>query len=123
MIEIEMSKDIQEYEPALIGPFTARQIICVTIAVSYGIPLFMALNGMDIVARIMIVFFAMVPMGFFGWFKIYNLPLEIFLLLIIKNKIIRPQKRVYESGNIYELYPETPYYKKVKRSKNVKRYK
>ncbi len=122
MLEIEMSKDIKEYEPKIIGPLTARQIICCTLAASYGIPLFSALD-IEIVSRVMITFFAMVPMVLCGWLKIYGLPLEAFIFMIIKTKLLRPQKRYYEISNTLDIDEEKVYYKKIKRNKNKKGYK
>ena len=46
-MEIPVPKDIREYEPTLIGPFTTRHIICigVMIALVYGVYLLERLSA------------------------------------------------------------------------------
>ena len=64
MIEIEMSKDIRDFSPKLIGIFDARQLVCLGVASAYGIPLtFLLLKTleMDISLALTIVVIAMAP--------------------------------------------------------------
>lgn len=120
MLEIEMSRDIKDFQPKIVGPFTLRQIVCVAIALSYGLPLYFLLPG-DIITRVMIALFAMVPVLLCGWFKVYDEPFEKFIKIIIVNKFVKPVKRKYKVKN--EFTENDVYYKKIKRSKNIKEYK
>lgn len=120
MLEIEMSKDIKDFEPKVVSVLTLRQIVCLFISCAYGIPLFFLLSG-DIIARIMITLFAMVPVLLCGWLKVYDEPFERFIKIIILNKFVKPVKRKYviKSDFIQKDVPN----KKIKRSKNIKGYK
>ncbi len=121
MLEIEMSKDIKNFEPKIIGPFTLRQIICTLIAMTYGIPLYFILGG-DIVVRIMITLFAMVPAFLCGWLKVYNEPFEKFIKIIVKNKFLKPVKRKYKIAGTFKEEKKPPI-TKIRRSKNIKGYR
>ena len=82
MIEIEMSKDIRDFSPKLIGIFDARQLVCLGVASAYGIPLtFLLLKTleMDISLALTIVVIAMAPPIACGYVKLYGLYLDVFL--------------------------------------------
>ena len=115
-----MSRDIKNYEPKVIGPLTMRQIVCLLISLSYGIPIFFLITG-DIVVRILIAMMAMVPVLLCGWLKVYDEPFEKFIKIVIINKFFRPVKRKYVIKNEYTN--PTPQIKKIKRSKQIKGYK
>lgn len=122
MIEVEMSKDIRDCEPKLLGPFTKRQVICIVISLAYGAPVFFLLGfGMDLFLRILISIILMAPAIACGWCDMYGMPLEKFGIHIFKTLILSPQKRLYKSKNMYEEFyselEEDNAEKKVKRSK------
>lgn len=119
MLEIEMSRDIKDFQPKVAGPFTIRQIVCMSISLSYGLPLFFMLSG-DIVTRLMITLFAMAPVLLCGWLKVYDEPFERFIKIIIYNKFVKPVNRKYKIKN--EFTENEVYYKKITRSKNIKEY-
>ena len=116
MLEIEMSRDIKDFQPKIIGPFTLRQIACVGISFAYGIPMYKLLPG-DIVTKMMIVLFAMLPVLICGWLKVYDEPFEKFLKIIILNKFVKPVNRKYKVKN--EFVQSDVYYKKIKRSRKI----
>lgn len=122
MLEIEMSKDIKNFEPKILGPFTLRQLICVGISVTYGVPLFFILGG-DIVIRILITILAMLPVLLCGWLKVFDEPFERFLKIIVVNKFLKPAKRKYKISNQYKIEEQKIEIKKVKRSKIEKGWK
>ena len=121
MLEIQMSKDIKDFEPKILGPFTMRQLVCLAISGAYGIPIFNITHG-DIVTSVMITFGFMLPTIMCGWVKVYNEPLEKFALIIVKNKLIKPAMRKYKISGIYKE-ERKPEIKKIKRSKQIKGYK
>lgn len=110
MIEIEMSKDIRDFSPKLIGIFDARQLVCLGIASAYGIPLtFLLLKTleMDISLALTIVVIAMSPPIACGYVKLYGLHLDVFLLKCVLPMYIAPAKRRYKTVNRYAyLDPE-----------------
>ena len=103
MIEVEMSKDIRDFQTKLIGPFTKRQLICIVIGLAYGVPLFFIFGstGMDIVLRVLIPVILMTPTIACGWVNLYGMPLEKFMVHIIKTVFFRPKRRLYQIENVY----------------------
>ena len=120
MLEIEMSSDIQNIEPKIIGPLTFRQIVCLGISLAYGAPIFAIVPG-DILVRIMVSLAFMTPTLLCGWIKVFNEPLEKFCYKAILNTFVKPQKRKYKCENSYEAY--TGVEKKIKKVKRTKQNK
>ena len=127
MIEVEMSRDVREFEPKILGPFTGRQIICIGISLAYGIPFAIIATFIPFWQRIMVTVILMLPVLACGWCKMYGLPLEKFAMQCFKSMILYPGKRVYKVDNFY-----TPVFrdqaednkkKKISRSKKYKGYK
>lgn len=102
MVEVEMSKDIRDIEPKLIGPFTKRQTICSLISLSYGVPLFFVFKGIPIFTRILIIIVLMMPVIACGWCDMYGMHLEQFAMHLIRTMFLTPRKRKYEEYNLYE---------------------
>lgn len=126
MIEVEMSKDIRECEPKLLGPFNKRQLIVCIIAAAYGVPLYFLLNQFlpVLFLRIIIVILLMSPTIACGWLNFQGMHFEQFVIHIFKNFILSPSKRDGMKENSYEMiynqmFPEidTTNKKKRKRSK------
>ena len=53
-VEVEMSKDIHDYEPKIIGFMTMRQLVCVAIGLAYAVPLAVFLPISDLTTRLII---------------------------------------------------------------------
>lgn len=128
MIEIEMNDDIREYEPAAVFVFSARQICCIGISLSYSIPIaLLCLHvGIDIVNSIFIAALFAVPVAACGFVKVYGAPLEQILIQVIRDNILSPRKRVYKTITDYEdmgIERGKRTNKKVKRYKKIKAYK
>ena len=116
-----MPKDIKNYEPKILGPLTLRQLVCLGISLSYGIPFVLFTHG-DIVVRIMVGLALMVPVLLCGWFKVYNEPFEKFIKIIVKNKFLKPVKRKYKIAGTFKE-EKKPLITKIRRSKNIKGYR
>ena len=97
MIEIETSKDIKQHEPKIVGPFSARQLTCVSIA---GVLGFMLLRYLpfDLLANAIISIVVISPIVACGWYKVLGIPLNKFIMKIIKSKFI-DKKRVFRQEN------------------------
>ena len=94
MVEIEMSKDITQHSPKIIGPFTVRQVVSLSIAGSYGIPLLFALP-FDITINTVIALLCMFPAVLCGWVMPFGIPMEKYALLVAKYILFGKEKRVY----------------------------
>ena len=124
MLEIPMSQNIKDFDPIVVGPFTLRQIVCVAISCTYGIPLAFIIP-IDISIRMLIVTALMFPVIACGWVKIQGKHLEKFIILIVKNGILYPKRRYPEENILYKCLPDTPKVKHIetKASKKIKGYK
>ena len=100
MIEIEVSKDIKAHEVKIIGPFTGRQLTCIGISLMYGIPILMVTPGSFLIKSVVAIVL-MMPTIMCGWCKLYGLPLEKYMLKVIRT-MLRPKDRKYETRNRYE---------------------
>lgn len=110
MIEVEMSKDIRDTPPKIIGPFTKRQLICVGIAAAYGVPVFLLLKnvGVQVILSIVIAIILMAPAIACGWVSLFGVPLEKFMLHIAKTMLLTPGKRKYQTENTYLAFMPEP---------------
>ena len=119
MIEVEMSKDIREVEPRVIGPLSVRKFLAIIVATAYGIPIFLLLKGMDIFPRTIITFVCMMPALLAGFVKVYGMNLASFFVKYILGAFTKPQKRPYISNEfVIEDEPQSK-----KRKVNTKTHK
>lgn len=102
MIEIEMSRDIREFSPKVLGPFDKRQLIVLIITVLVGVPLFMLLGPVPLQAKLIIILIVCLPILLCGWVKMFGMPLEVFVIKFIIPTIFSPRKKVYMTDNAYE---------------------
>lgn len=105
MIEIEMSKNIKEFEPKLMGPLTTRQLICVAIGVAIGVPIAL-LVPLSPMFKVIIGILCASPALLCGWLKIFDIPLEKFFIDDILGLLRNPQKRRYKTANTWEFLLE-----------------
>ena len=101
MIQIEMSKDINDFSPKIISIFDKRQLICLGISCSYGIPIMLYATGLDIETRITVAVLLMFPVLMCGWVKLYGMYLERFAWHILRKRILTPSTRYYKTENTY----------------------
>lgn len=124
MIEIKITKEIGNYEPKFLGPFTLRQSICICIGapICYGI--YQVLS--PIMTPDLAGFFCAIPGGIaalFGWVKPYGMKTEKFIQSVFVNMVLAPTNRRYKTENYHEAgmkmleaeFEETEEKHKVKR--------
>ena len=102
MIEIEMSRDIREFSPKVLGPFDKRQLVVLVIAVLVGVPLFMLLGPVPLQAKLIIILIVCLPILLCGWVKMFGMPLEVFVMKFIIPTLFSPRKKVYMTDHTYE---------------------
>ena len=99
MIEVEMSRDIREFAPKVIGPFTSRQIICLGIALAYAGPFMLLATFIPLNIRIFAGMAMATPAVACGWIQLYGLPLEQFIAECVRNMFMKPRKRPNENDD------------------------
>ena len=117
MIETKVPKDIRVYKTKIMGPFTLRNIICLTIMGTLDLVIikyfFAGLN----LSRNQWVYMLMIidcPIAAFGWIEVMGMPLERYLKIILITNFLSPTYRLI-TNKIYKYKkPEDPKSKKKK---------
>ena len=117
MIEIEMSRDIREFSPKVLGPFDKRQLVVLIITVLVGVPLFMLLGPVPLQAKLIIILIVCLPILLCGWVKMFGMPLEVFVMKFIIPTLFSPRKKVYMTDNAYERMFTEPILRKIEQPK------
>ena len=109
MLMIPIPKDIREYEPKFIGPFTMRQAVCVLIAglIEYGgVKIQTVLFHLPTASYIPPLIFVMIPL-FFGWGEMtLHMKPEVYIKMVLFNMMNVPKSRPYKSRNFFDRYEE-----------------
>lgn len=107
MIQVEMSKDISDFSPKIISVFDKRQLICVGLACSYGIPIMLYADSLDFYTRFTVAAVLMFPVLACGWLKLYGMTLERFAMHILKTRVLSPTERPYVTENLHAFIDPT----------------
>ncbi len=103
MIEIRITKELGNYEPKFVGPFTLRQLICVVVGVPVCFLIYSKLS--PILTSDIAGFFCVFPAALavlIGWIKPYGMKMEKFIQSMFINMVIAPANRKYRTENIHE---------------------
>lgn len=105
MIDIRIPQEIKKYKEKCFFGLTTRQFICVVIVLAINIPLYLFLSGKigdDITSWIILI--DSLPIFLFGFYKYNGMNFEQMLIQVIKSEFLYPQKRKFESENLYEIF-------------------
>jgi hypothetical protein len=103
MVEIRITKEIGNYDPKFLGPFTLRQTICVVIAAP--ICYFIYNTFSPVMTPDAAGFFCAIPgaiAALFGWIRPYGMRTEKFIQSVFINMVIAPSHRKYKTVNEHE---------------------
>lgn len=106
MIELEMTKDIRKYKTKLYLGLTARQCICMALAVITCVFIFFKLGyfeDMTMETKFTICVFAALPFVAIGWIEMYGMPFEKFAMVVVQNAFLNPKRRPYKIEGIKTL--------------------
>lgn len=106
-IEIEITKEIGNYEPKFVGPLTIRQTACLSVAVPVCILIYITLS--PVLTGDVAGFFCIIPAAFaaaFGWLKPYGMKAEEFLRSVFINTMVAPCNRKYIIDNHTDVFME-----------------
>lgn len=108
MVEVEINKDIKEYSPKLIGPFTTRQAICFTVSGIMSLITYNAIGeSIPSDLKMYICFTTAAPGILIGWVKVFGMTFEKFIKLYLFTQVLPPAIRKYKTINtLYTLSPE-----------------
>lgn len=104
MAYVPVPKDLTKVKTKIAFNLTKRQLICFSIGVLIGVPLFILLKnpvGNSTAAMCMIL--VMMPFFLFAMYEKNGQPLEKVLGNIIRVSVIRPKYRPYKTNNFYDV--------------------
>lgn len=104
MIEIEMSRDIREFSPKVLGPFDKRQLIVILIAIVVGTPVVLLLGSLPLQFKLIVAVIITIPIILCGWVKVFGMPLEVFFLKFVLPNILSPRTKKYMTENNFEEF-------------------
>jgi len=122
MIEVDVPKDIREYEPKLFNLVTLRQVILLIIGCAIAVLAFFVLPIKDWTVRGILSSFLFIPSIIFGWMEVYGMKLEKFLWQVIKSSLLVPKVRPYKPESTIDYLPE-PIRNNPKKKKKITRTK
>lgn len=96
MIEIRINKDIGSFQPKVAGPFTGRQLCCVTIGGAAAMLIYYLTYS--VLTPSTALFLAFIPAAaavMFGWVMPLGLPMERFLKSAFVSMFLAPSTRKY----------------------------
>lgn len=102
MIEIEMSRDIREFSPKVLGPFDKRQLVVILLSVAVGTPIVILLGSLPIQFKLIATVIITMPIILCGWVKVFGMPLEVFVMKFVLPNFFSPRTKKYMTENSYE---------------------
>lgn len=104
MAYVPVPKDLTKVKTKVALNLTKRQIICFSVALLLGLPLFFLLKdsaGTSLAAFVMIL--VMLPCFLFAMYEKHGQPLETIVKHIIQTKFVRAKERPYQTQNFYAV--------------------
>lgn len=104
MIEIRTIKDVGSYQAKLIGPFTARQVVCLAVLIPIDWTIYNRLTpylAPDICTTIMLL--PAIVAYLIGWSKPYGMNFENFARSAFVSNMLAPSHRIYKTENRQEI--------------------
>lgn len=102
-LEVKVTKEIRDFEPKVIGPFTFRQLLCLAIAFPF---IFVILKYLSPIITIDIAGFLCIPIAgaafLMGWYEPYGMKTEKFIRSVFVNRFLAPAHRKYKTVNTHE---------------------
>lgn len=96
MIEAEIPKDIMKHKTKFIGNFSLREAACGVVGAGLGVVSYLTIfSGLDNSLRTGLTLLVILPFFLLGFYRVYDMPLEKALPIIIMDNFIFPPKRLY----------------------------
>lgn len=105
MVSMPVPKDIRNFQPKFIGPFSKRQFMSLVPAGIFTAFMIMVV-GKIMPSELLYLIIAIVdiPIVACGFIDIQGVPLNVFLKESLLTKATFPTNRFYKTDNIYETY-------------------
>lgn len=116
MIQVKISKDINEHDSKMFWGFSARQIAFTALAIIIGLIINFVFKFIHQDIRGFLTMFAAIPLIGCGWIEIQGLRFEKWLFLFLKGNLVN-KKRVFVNENLVYYIPANKKKRKGKISK------
>ena len=117
MVEVEMSKDIRNYEPKILASMSLRQLIGVGIGALCAVPVLLYLP-IDITIRIIVAILVAAPGIACGFLRFYDMPCEVFFIKVFLPFNFGINKRKYINESDYDTLAQ-PFAGTVVKNRNA----
>lgn len=104
MIEIRVPKEIRAYKEKIFFGMNLRQLICSIITLSINVPMYWygrKYIGDEAISWIVII--TAMPLFCIGFFSYNGMNFEQFIVAFMQSEFLYPQKRKYESEDLYQI--------------------
>ena len=121
MMETNVPKDIRVYKTKIFGPFTIRQVVCISICIAldlFAISMITKVSELSIQAIIYLLMFMDIPIMIFIFDK-DGMPMEKYLTKVIIPNFISPAKRKAETRFSSEIAVNASNKKKKKKKGKI----
>jgi hypothetical protein len=102
MAYVPVPKDLSNVKTKVVFNLTKRQLICFSIALLVGLPLFFLFKnrtGTSVATLIMI--FSMMPFFMLAMYEKHGQPLEVIAKHYLELRFLNPKQRPYKTNNFY----------------------
>ncbi|MBE6081397.1 PrgI family protein [Acidilutibacter cellobiosedens] len=104
MAYVPVPKDLSNVKTKVMFNLTKRQLICFSLALLVGLPLFFLLKDRtNTSAATLIMIFAMMPFFMLAMYEKHGQPLEIIAKHYLEVRFLNPKQRPYKTNNFYAV--------------------
>ncbi len=102
MAYVPVPKDLSNVKTKVVFNLTKRQLICFSIALLVGLPLFFLFkNRIGTSAATLIMIFSMMPFFMLAMYEKHGQPLEVIAKHYLELRFLNPKQRPYKTNNFY----------------------
>ena len=102
MAYVPVPKDLSNVKTKVVFNLTKRQLICFSIALLVGLPLFFLFkNRIGTSATTLIMIFSMMPFFMLAMYEKHGQPLEVIAKHYLELRFLNPKQRPYKTNNFY----------------------
>lgn len=129
MAYVPVPKDLSNVKTKVVFNLTKRQLICFSMALVVGLPLFFLLKDrINTSLASLVMIFSMLPFFMFAMYERHGQPLEVILKHYLAVRFLNPKQRPYRTNNFYaiimrqaKLHKEVKHIVTGKQSNSLKR--
>ena len=104
MAYVPVPKDLSNVKTKVVFNLTKRQLICFSIALLVGLPLFFLFkNRTGTSAATLIMIFSMMPFFMLAMYEKHGQPLEVIAKHYLELRFLNPKQRPYKTNNFYAV--------------------